>query len=208
MTDLTPSILRFLDALRRRIEAEPAHDPDFAHERDALLSAWPAGDAAGGAEVTPTRLPACGYLPEALAVALQGPEREIAAALAAIEPALAWVYGYPPDPRRPGLAEAIAFSDIVGERGLLPAGKIGIGLTLIAPETAYPNHAHPAVEFYLVLSGTALWTAGAAPEAPRPPGSLILHTESLPHAMTTGTEPLLAVFTWHGDIASPSVYLD
>ncbi|MQT14633.1 dimethylsulfonioproprionate lyase family protein [Segnochrobactrum spirostomi] len=208
MTDLTPSIVRFLATLRRRIEAEPGHGPDFLRERDALLSVWPSDDARRGTPATPVRLPACAHFPGALAAALDGPEREIAAALAAIEPALAWVYGYPADPRRPGLADAIAFSDIVGGRGLLRAGAIGIGLTLIAPETAYPSLAHPAVEFYLVLSGTALWTAGAAPEAPRPPGSLILHPESLPHAMTTGSEPLLAVFTWHGDIASPSVYLD
>lgn len=212
MTDVHAAVGRFLRALRRRIEAEPANDPGFIRERDALLSVWPTpddeGSAAAAPDLAPATAPACGFLPAALDAACEGPEHTIGETLLTIAPALAWGYGYPADPRRPDLPEAVAFADIAGKQGLVAAPGIGIGLTLIAPETVYPSHAHPAVEFYLVLSGTAAWTAGAEAAAARPPGSLILHAESIPHAMATGREPLLAVFTWHGDIASPSVYLD
>lgn len=220
MTVLHAAVGRFLEVLRRRIEAEPANDPGFIRERDALLSLWPAPDDDGSASATravaqdlapvlaPVLAPACGFLPAALDAACDGPEPTIGETLLAIAPALAWGYGYPADPRRPDLPEAVAFADIAGKQGLVTAPGIGIGLTLIAPETVYPSHAHPAVEFYLVLSGTAAWTAGADVAAARPPGSLILHPESIPHAMATGREPLLAIFTWHGDIASQSAYLD
>jgi quercetin dioxygenase-like cupin family protein len=78
---------------------------------------------------------------------------------------------------------------------------------LIAPETRYPPHAHPAIETYLVIAGTALWSLGTAPGAAQPPGALILHPSGEAHAMRTQAEPLLAIWSWRGDVTSPSVYL-
>jgi len=78
---------------------------------------------------------------------------------------------------------------------------------LIAPRTHYPPHAHPAIETYLVITGTALWSLGAAPAAAQPPGALIFHPSGMAHAMETEAEPLLAIWSWRGDVTSPSVYL-
>lgn len=154
----------------------------------------------------PLRLPACDHLDAALALGRNGPEAGIARAITAIAPALRWTYSYPDDPRWPGLASSVAFAQIAGPRGLVPDDRLLLGLTLVAPGTVYPRHVHPAVEFYLVIAGTALWQVGHTDAVARPPGSLIFHPSGIAHAMTTANEPLLAAFTWHGDIGTPSVY--
>ena len=75
------------------------------------------------------------------------------------------------------------------------------GLMLQRPETLYRSHSHAPEELYLVLSGTAEWQKGiGAPFASKPPGSLIVHRPNEPHAMLTNTAPLLAMWTWFGDL--------
>jgi quercetin dioxygenase-like cupin family protein len=190
-------MLRALD--RRR--GEPSAP---GGEIDAFLDL--AGPAPGPlAPPRPARLPACRHLEDALALGRDGPEEGIARAICAIAPALRWTYSYPDDPRWPELASRVAFTQLLGPKGLLPDDRLLLGLTLVAPATIYPRHVHPAIEFYLVIAGTALWQAGEETVL-RPPGSLIFHPSGIPHAMTTTTDPLLAVFTWHGDIMSPSIY--
>jgi len=209
MPDLA-SLDRHVDACRRlildRLDRGRDEPPATRREIDTLL-ALSSSDAGPLSPVSPTRLPACDFLPDALALGDLGPEADIARALSAIAPALHWTYSYPDDPRLNGLASAIAFTQIIGRQGLKRDNGLLLGLTLMAPHTIYPLHAHPAVEFYLVIAGTALWQAGHEPAMARPPGSLIFHPSGVAHAMTTAAEPLLAVFTWHGDIMSPSVYL-
>jgi quercetin dioxygenase-like cupin family protein len=76
----------------------------------------------------------------------------------------------------------------------------------VAPHTNYPAHAHPALELYHVISGRARWTAGGTVEDRRP-GDFILHPSGIRHAMSTSEEPLLTIYTWTGDVASPSRFL-
>jgi len=205
----TEAVDRLLAALRRRYESPRDASPELRAELQRMLDAWPKpGTDPPSIMVEPARLPACDHLDHALAQGLTGPEAALARAIAAIAPGLRWTYGYPPDPRWPALGSNVAFTQIVGARGLRPSPKLHLGLTLIAPETRYPAHRHPAVETYLVLSGTAVWQAGDAAAAPRSPGSLIFHPSGIPHAMATEAEPLLALFSWRGDLQSPSVYVE
>ena len=124
-----------------------------------------------------------------------------------LAPALAWTYSYPARPGQPDLSSAVAFSQIVGPGGFRRSDRLRLGLTLIAPRTHYPPHAHPAIETYLVIAGTAFWRLGEAAAVAQPPGALILHPGGAAHAMRTGAEPLLAIWSWRGDVTSPSVYL-
>lgn len=210
MTSPDAAPVPFPAALRRSFAKHAGASSALAAEIGAILDGLPADD------VPPVPSPrrdnepvpaVINWLGPAIAAARGGPERELATAIAAFAGDLAWTFGYAPDPRRSTLAEAIAFADIAGKAGILPADGIVTGLTLLAPSTYYPLHVHPAVEHYLVLSGTAEWTAGTA-SAQQPPGTLILHPSDLPHAMKTGTEPLLALFIWSGDIASPSRFIE
>jgi Dimethlysulfonioproprionate lyase len=149
-------------------------------------------------------------LAPAIASGLNHAASGIAAALAALPGPLPWRYSYPPRPGAPSdaidLAERIAFAELIGPHAPLAAPGCRAGFTLMAPETFYPLHAHPAIELYLVISGHAQWTT---PETDRivPPGEYVLHRSSQPHAMRTFAEPLLALYGWRGDIDTPAFYL-
>jgi hypothetical protein len=57
------------------------------------------------------------------------------------------------------------------------------------------------------LAGAAAGQVGDARAAIRPPGSVIVHQSGAPHAMTTGAESMLALFTWRGDLATSPAYM-
>jgi quercetin dioxygenase-like cupin family protein len=130
----------------------------------------------------------------------------IAASLAELSDPLPWRYSYPPRPDAPDLADRIAFAELIGPHAPLTAPGCRAGFTLMAPNTFYPLHTHPAIELYLVISGHAQWTT---PEAERivPPGEFVLHQSNQPHAMRTFAEPLLALYDWSGDTDTPAFYL-
>jgi mannose-6-phosphate isomerase-like protein (cupin superfamily) len=204
MTEFSPDsgFLRMLQERLARMAAAPA---PAGPEAQALLPLWPAPSPPQ--RLDPAELPACSYLGGALELGVAGPESEIAAGLKKLTPRLRWTYGYPPNPRYPGLELRIAFTEVLGTRGIWPSRRMLLGFTLIAPHTHYPAHAHPAIELYLVVAGAATWRLGDAPGEIRSPGSVIVHPSGAPHAMTTGAEPLLALFAWRGDLATAPSYV-
>jgi len=204
MSDLKSAVDRFLDGFRDRL-LSGAQDDGVRAEIAALNALWPA-PTLNPAPAEPVRFPAYDHLGPALERAEAEREAGLARTIAALAPSLRWTYSYPTNPRDRDLSSKVAFAQIVGRRGLQPDAEIHIGLTLIAPHVVYPAHHHPAVELYLVVSGTALWQSGNAEPALRAPGSIILHPGNVVHAMTTFDDPLLAIWTWRGDLASPSVY--
>lgn len=200
---------RFLLSLRQRYESVERDVGALHGAIGEILSSWP-DDAmihATRPQIEPSELPACAFLGDALALGRQGAEADLAQSVAALTGTLTWTYSYPTDPRWPELGQKVAFSQIVGARGILASSRLYLGLTLIAPHTHYPAHRHPAIETYLVIAGNAWWQLDDAPESRHAPGSLILHPRNAAHAMRTEAEPLLALFSWHGEIGSPSVYL-
>jgi len=130
----------------------------------------------------------------------------IAEALANLSAPLPWHYHYAPRPGEADLAGRIAFAELIGPDAPLDAPACRIGFTLMAPETFYPLHAHPAIELYLVIAGHARWTT---PDTDRivPPGEFVLHRSDQPHAMHTHAEPLLALYGWRGDLETSAYYL-
>lgn len=206
MSTLEVRLDAFRRRLRERLAAAEGAPPAIASEASTLrtLVERPPPDTI--APPKPASQPATAFLDQALAAGVSGPEAALAEAIRALAPDLAWTYGYPFDPTRPDLGKTIAFANILGRGGFDPAPDVLVGLTLIAPRTLYPLHAHPAIELYLVIAGTARWQASGAVEI-NPPGALILHPSQTPHATETAAEPLLALYTWRGDLASPSVFL-
>jgi mannose-6-phosphate isomerase-like protein (cupin superfamily) len=194
----------FPNVLQQRLARLATAPGPVGPEAQALLMLWPPRTAASKLE--PEELPACAYFGAALELGMAGPEAPIARGLARLARRLRWTYGYPPDPRWPGLERRIAFTEVLGAAAIWPSERMLLGFTLIAPHTKYPAHAHPAIELYLVVAGAAEWQLGHAPAAIRPPGSVIVHPTNAPHAMTTGPEPLLALFTWRGDLATSPAY--
>jgi hypothetical protein len=141
-------------------------------------------------------------LPALLDAAFPPSIAPVAAALRAVWPTLDWHYGYPDRNDIPDAAASIAFADLLGPDAPLQADGIKAGFTLIGPGVLYPSHAHPAVEVYAVMAGRAEWTQSGR-SAWHDPGAVILHTADEPHAMRTDAQPLLALWSWSGDIATP-----
>jgi quercetin dioxygenase-like cupin family protein len=126
-------------------------------------------------------------------------------ALSGVSTLLPWRYNYEPRKDRPGLENRMAWAEFIGPEAPIHSDKVSLGVTLIGPHTQYPAHHHPAVESYFVLSGTATWTKdGIARKLPH--GSFVLHPANVVHSMETGDEPLLAAYTWTGDIETLSIY--
>jgi quercetin dioxygenase-like cupin family protein len=120
--------------------------------------------------------------------------------------ALPWRYSYASRPDAPDIGERMAWAELIGPVAPFHSGKVCLGLTAIGPGLFYPPHYHPAVETYLVVSGTAAWTANGVTRQ-HPPGTLILHPANLVHAMRTGDEPLLAAYAWTGEVETLSMYV-
>jgi mannose-6-phosphate isomerase-like protein (cupin superfamily) len=121
--------------------------------------------------------------------------------------ALPWRYSYSPRPDKPGLENSMAWAELVGPNAPFHSNHVCLGITVIGPHVHYPEHKHPAVEVYYVLSGTARWTAKGITKA-QPPGAYILHPANVVHVMETDDEPLIAAYTWSGEVQTLSVYSD
>jgi hypothetical protein len=157
-------------------------------------------------EIRPTRHPLIQHLPAALALA-RTHAPEVASVLEPIAELLSWRYSYPPRYDERGLESAMGWAEMVGPEASVRSGEVCFGLTLIGPDSYYLPHRHPAIELYRVLAGSAEWTA-AGQTVMQPPGAYILHPMNSVHAMRTREEPLLAIYSWTGDVVSPSVWAD
>lgn len=145
-------------------------------------------------------------LESALAAAPGRALAALAQALRLVRHQLPWTYHYAPRPGEEDLANRIAFAELIGPDGPMNHASARVGLTLVAPTTLYPAHAHPAVELYWIISGHARWTSTGADKIV-PPGELVLHRSHEPHAMQTLEAPLLALWSWSGDIDTPAFYI-
>jgi mannose-6-phosphate isomerase-like protein (cupin superfamily) len=144
-----------------------------------------------------------------LEAAFKGGSAATADLLNAIVPVafdLPWRYSYDKRNDAPGLEDDMAWAELIGPEAPFKSSRVCLGLTLIGPETLYPAHAHPAIELYYVVAGTATWTANGISRR-NPPGSFILHPSNVIHAMQTHHEPLLAAYSWSGeDVTTLSAY--
>jgi quercetin dioxygenase-like cupin family protein len=198
LRDLARSIVMHLDG---HAAAEPDMNSEIRHLNRAVQSA-----AVKREFNVPSRGEYSATLASAIAVGLHDGVTGIVAALAAIPRALPWDYQYPPHPSAGDLAKRIGFAELIGPDGPMHAPQCRVGFTLIAADTFYPLHAHPAIELYLVIAGHAEWTASDARQVV-PPGRFVLHRSNEPHAMRTLTEPLLALYSWSGDLDTAAFYI-
>jgi len=144
-----------------------------------------------------------------IGAAVKGGGDATAALLDVITPViryLPWKYNYEPRADLPDLGQRMGWAELIGPEAPYRSNAVCLGLTLIAPDTYYPAHHHPAHELYFVINGLATWTLNGVPHV-YPPGSFILHPSQSVHAMRTGAEPLLALYTWSGpDVVTLSDY--
>lgn len=139
---------------------------------------------------------AVNYLDGAMAKADAAP---IAEALRSIAWELPWTTA--PAGKLTGKMEGrYTFASLIGPDELIHSDTIRFGAFLIAPDTVYPSHWHAAEEIYMIVSGTARWNVDDYAFAAVRPGSVFRHKPWQRHATITSSEPMLALWAWHGDI--------
>jgi mannose-6-phosphate isomerase-like protein (cupin superfamily) len=148
--------------------------------------------------ITPQTLAVLHWLPQAVRAAPAGPLRELALLVQQASAALAWRQSYRAPQVSAYFLERYGWCELLGLSGPLPSATLACGILLLGPETLYPPHSHQAQELYVPLSGSAEWSCGEKRFELRAPGELIRHQPCEPHAMRTGSEPLLALYVWHG----------
>ena len=143
----------------------------------------------------PTRPAPPGALDRAFALAARGPEpvQQVAGALRAVDPRLAWGPRPGSEDSDPAFREAHANAVAIGEGGLERRSDVRIGISLVAPETEYVTHRHPPEELYFVLAPGDWWREDLGWRA-RPAGGLVHNPPNAWHAMRAGAGPLLAVW--------------
>lgn len=176
--------------------------PDEAARRVADRLAALAPSAGRVAMPDGVMLPVSEYLPRALASAGRHP---LATTVPANPALLPWQQGMIEMPA--GFRGRYMFCTLVGPGLPVEADDLLFGLYLQAPNTDYPSHAHAAVEFYAVLSGTAAWEKNRDGYTVQTPGTCIHHETHQWHAMRTGDDPLLAIWAWTGDLSNETYRL-
>ncbi len=154
----------------------------------------------------PARLPVCRHWPAALTAGSDATAR-LVGYLAQLEPHWTWTQNpnYRREPPSPEFLADYGYAAIVGPAGgapvLIEHAALALGVLLLGPGTEYPAHRHPAVEAYVPLT-PAEWQRDAGPWRREAPATIIHHPSNALHAMRAGPAPLLAVYLWHGDLAT------
>ncbi|MBO88490.1 MAG: transcriptional regulator [Rickettsiales bacterium] len=193
---------KFLKATQNAFSASGA-------KMDALVVAdkiFSIADAKSGVAAKPdaVELPACKYLGVALesAKAEGGPIANLALALEGIAPHLKW--GLRPNGENDDATFKACHANavVVGKDGLEERYDIRIGMSLLAPETRYPDHRHPPEEIYTVLT-PGEWKQGTDGKFKSPGiGGFVHNVPNIVHGMRSKDVPLLAVWSlWMGDNA-------
>ena len=160
-------------------------------------------------ETAPASTTASRHWEAVLAMAEASGQAPAADALRRVGPALRWksLKGYYGAPAA-NLSDDMAAGFVAGQEGGLCATRTyGLFLLLLGPHTLYPPHAHPMIELYYPLAGTADWKRGDEDWAPKAPGTFIHHPSGVAHATRPGTEPMLAFGVVFGDLGTPAVLI-
>jgi Dimethlysulfonioproprionate lyase len=183
------------------LAAAERRNSDLISFRESLL-----GKLADAPASAASILPVCRFWSVALGQA-GASVSAIGMALAAVAPRLTWTQNpnYRRSPPSPGFLDNYGYAVLAGPADGPPAlarhDQLAFGVLLLGPHTHYPLHHHPAAEVYIPLN-SGEWWRGDGPWREQPPGAVIHHPPDLPHATRAGAAPLLALYLWHGELAT------
>lgn len=137
-------------------------------------------------------------------------DADLAAAIAAIADHLQWRQsaGYNDNVLGEGFLDNYGWSQIIGPQGFFAGGDFLLGLIMLGSHRHYRDHYHPAPELYWPLTGPSGWKRGAGGFETKPAGATIWHEPYVVHATKTAEHPLLAVWCWTSDTATPAKLLE
>ncbi len=157
----------------------------------------------------PRRLPVLAHLPDCIGeTVLLAPD--LAAAIAAIEDQLQWRQSasYSDAVLGEGFTANYGWAEIIGPNGFFSGSDFLLGLLMLGPHRHYRDHYHPAPELYWPLTSESRWSREGQPFAEKPQGATIWHPPMMLHATITEQTPLLAVWAWTRDTATPAKLKD
>jgi hypothetical protein len=150
-------------------------------------------------------LPVLKYLPQCIGETMLL-DAELAAAIAAVEDELQWRQSasYSDAVLGEGFTANYGWAEIIGPHGFFGGDDFLLGLLMLGPERHYRDHYHPAPELYWPLTPGSLWSRDSWQFSEKPQGSTIWHPPMTMHATRTSETPLLAVWSWTRDTATPA----
>ena len=153
----------------------------------------------------PRGLPVLVHLPSCIGETMLL-DPNLAAAIAAVEDDLRWMQSssYTDELLGEGFKANYGWAEIVGPYGFFAGDDLLLGLLMLGPDRHYRDHYHPAPELYWPLTSGSLWSRDGAPFAEKPQGATIWHPSMALHATITRDTPLLAVWCWTRDTATPA----
>ena len=153
----------------------------------------------------PRGLPVLRHLPQCIGECLLL-DADLAAAIAACEDALHWMQSaaYNDEVLGEGFIANYGWAEIIGPRGFFPGDDFLLGLLMLGPQRHYKNHYHPAPELYWPLTAASLWSRDSGDFVEKPQGATIWHEPMMMHATKTEGSPLLTVWSWTRDTATPA----
>ena len=133
-------------------------------------------------------------------------DADLAAAIASVEGQLHWArsQSYTDAALGDGFAANYGWCHIIGPSGFFHGDDFLLGLLLLGPGRHYRDHVHPAPELYWPLTPRSSWKQGGGSFAEKPAGTIIWHQPNEVHATRTAEQPLLAVWAWTHDTATPA----
>lgn len=157
----------------------------------------------------PRGLPVLAHLPHCIGeTMLIAPD--LAASIAAIEEHLQWRQSasYTDAVLGEGFSANYGWAEIIGPNGFFAGDDFLLGLLMLGPHRHYRDHYHPAPELYWPLTSESRWSREGQPFVEQPQGAIIWHPPMALHATITVETPLLAVWAWTRDTATPAKLKD
>ena len=156
-------------------------------------------------EPEPGGLAVLRHLPQAIGETMLL-DPDLAAAIAAVEDGLRWLQSssYSDALLGEGFSANYGWAQIIGPDGFFPGDDFLLGLLMLGPGRHYRDHYHPAPELYWPLTSGSLWSRDGGRFSEQSQGSVIWHPPMMMHATKTGDTPLLAVWSWTVDTATPA----
>jgi hypothetical protein len=119
-----------------------------------------------------------------------------------------WTEFYEEDSWSKPFISSFACGEGIGPDGRLQQDEMILGLFLLGPDTFYPEHAHPAEEYYIALTGNPEFKVGNNQFELQNDGAVILHHSNISHAIRSSKEPFYAIYGWRGEVEAKTWYRD
>jgi hypothetical protein len=153
----------------------------------------------------PTTLPVLTYLDACLLEAAEF-DADIVRSITELKPHFQWRQSkaYNDDVLGAGFLANYGWCEVIGPNGFFHGDDFLFGLLMLGPNQHYRDHFHPAPELYWPLTSDTDWRKGDEALAPKAAGTVIWHRPNIVHATRTRAKPLLTLWSWTKDTATPA----